>query len=71
MFNGDFVDRGNQGCEVLLVLLAFKVLHPKHVHLNRGNHEDVMLNQAYGFADEVRTEATPLCRAVLSVGMSC
>ena len=36
-----------------LVLLAFKVLHPKHVHLNRGNHEDVMLNQAYGFADEV------------------
>ena len=35
------------------MLLAFKILHPERVHLNRGNHKDVMLNEAYGFAQEV------------------
>ena len=53
LFNGDFVDRGEHSCEVLLVLCAFKALYPEYVHLNRGNHEDVLINQAYGFAQEL------------------
>eukprot|EP00472_Partenskyella_glossopodia_P007468 CAMPEP_0197532480 /NCGR_PEP_ID=MMETSP1318-20131121/39869_1 /TAXON_ID=552666 /ORGANISM="Partenskyella glossopodia, Strain RCC365" /LENGTH=649 /DNA_ID=CAMNT_0043089051 /DNA_START=50 /DNA_END=1997 /DNA_ORIENTATION=+ len=53
VFNGDFVDRGQHGVEVLAVLLALKVVFPKCVFLNRGNHEDGSICRAYGFYDEV------------------
>ncbi|DAZ95176.1 TPA: hypothetical protein N0F65_012430 [Lagenidium giganteum] len=53
LFNGDFVDRGSHGVEVILLLLAFKLLHPEFVFLNRGNHEERMINEAFGFEDEV------------------
>eukprot|EP00668_Euglena_longa_P043249 GGOE01057389.1.p1 GENE.GGOE01057389.1~~GGOE01057389.1.p1 ORF type:complete len:884 (-),score=302.99 GGOE01057389.1:435-2909(-) len=56
LFNGDFVDRGSRGVEVMILLLAFKVLYPDSVHLNRGNHEDFQINQKYGFYDEVATK---------------
>ena len=36
-----------------MLLVAFKLAYPKAVHLNRGNHEDPLANQFYGFADEV------------------
>jgi serine/threonine-protein phosphatase 5 len=36
VFNGDFVDRGAWGVEVLAVLMAWKLAHPKHVFLLRG-----------------------------------
>jgi len=52
IFNGDFVDRGAYGLEVLMVLLAFKAAVPEYVHLNRGNHEDRMLASVYGFKNE-------------------
>ena len=54
VFNGDFVDRGKNGVECLLILYAFKVLYPQAMFLNRGNHEQITLNERYGFADEVR-----------------
>jgi len=53
VFNGDFVDRGPHGCEVLLTLLALKALHPEEVFLIRGNHEDTATSEAYGFKEEV------------------
>jgi len=53
IFNGDFVDRGQHGVEVLAVILAMKIVFPENVHLNRGNHEDSALCRAYGFYDEV------------------
>ncbi|KAL5971570.1 Serine/threonine-protein phosphatase with EF-hand pef-1, partial [Taenia solium] len=56
IFNGDFVDRGNNSIEVLVILLSCLLAHPSAVFLNRGNHEDPMLNKRYGFADEVRTK---------------
>merc|ERR1712166_1039346 len=56
VFNGDFVDRGPQGVEVMLVLLAMKVLHPKHMFLNRGNHEDKAITHSYGFEQETCTK---------------
>ena len=53
LFNGDFVDRGQFGVEVLLLLYTMKLLWPDHVHLNRGNHEARRLNEKYGFDVEV------------------
>ena len=52
IFNGDFVDRGPQGVEVMCILLAMYCAFPKFVTLNRGNHEDFAICCAYGFQRE-------------------
>ena len=50
---GDFVDRGSFSVEVIITLLAFKVLYPDYMHLTRGNHETTSMNKIYGFEGEV------------------
>ncbi|XP_035179274.1 serine/threonine-protein phosphatase with EF-hands 1 isoform X3 [Oxyura jamaicensis] len=53
VFNGDFVDRGQNSMEILIILFAFLLIYPNDVHLNRGNHEDYVINLRYGFSNEV------------------
>eukprot|EP00599_Poterioochromonas_sp_BG-1_P011813 CAMPEP_0173158318 /NCGR_PEP_ID=MMETSP1105-20130129/16261_1 /TAXON_ID=2985 /ORGANISM="Ochromonas sp., Strain BG-1" /LENGTH=810 /DNA_ID=CAMNT_0014076175 /DNA_START=37 /DNA_END=2469 /DNA_ORIENTATION=+ len=54
IFNGDFVDRGANGFEVVfLILLMYVVFGPSVISLNRGNHEDASVCRVYGFEEEV------------------
>lgn len=47
--------------EVMCLLLALKLKHPKQIHLIRGNHEDAAINGTYGFKEECkrRLEESP------------
>lgn len=50
---GDITDRGSAGAELLAYFLRLKLLNPNHFFIVRGNHEDVDINKAYGFIDEL------------------
>ncbi|RLN48260.1 hypothetical protein BBJ28_00000811 [Nothophytophthora sp. Chile5] len=52
LFNGDFVDRGDRGVEIAVLVYLFKLLYPKHVLVNRGNHEENSITQVFGFMKE-------------------
>lgn len=58
LFNGDFVDRGSWSTEIVLLLYAYKWLHPKAFFLNRGNHETDDMNRVYGFEGECKAKYT-------------
>ncbi|SCV02960.1 LAMI_0H04368g1_1 [Lachancea mirantina] len=59
LFNGDFVDRGSWSCEVAFLFYCLKILHPKKIFLNRGNHETDNMNKIYGFEDECKHKYSP------------
>ncbi|ELP89052.1 serine/threonine protein phosphatase 2B catalytic subunit, putative [Entamoeba invadens IP1] len=52
VFLGDYVDRGEYSCEVLITLIAMKCNNPNKVILLRGNHESRTMTQNYGFKTE-------------------
>lgn len=60
LFNGDFVDRGPQQCEVYFTLLYAACLYGGKdmacFFLNRGNHEDYGCSVRFGFKEEVMSK---------------
>lgn len=46
------MDRGTNSIEVIVYLMALKVLYPKNVYMLRGNHESRAMTELYNFKTE-------------------
>ncbi|OHS93933.1 Serine/threonine-protein phosphatase PP1 [Tritrichomonas foetus] len=54
LFLGDYVDRGNQGLEIVCLLFSLKLRYPNQIFLLRGNHETEEISGNFGFLEECR-----------------
>lgn len=52
IFLGDYVDRGSFSVEVVALMYAIKLRHPKRVRMLRGNHECRQMTSFFNFREE-------------------
>lgn len=52
LFMGDYVDRGSNSLEVLLLLYAMKISHPGTFFMLRGNHETLQMTSHFTYKTE-------------------
>lgn len=55
VFLGDYVDRGRNSLEVVLMLLLYRLANPNRVFLLRGNHESYR-SFDWGFNEELHNK---------------
>lgn len=66
LFLGDYVDRGSNSLETVLLLLHLKIRHRNRIWILRGNHESRRLSYSYGFHEEcMRSMHSPCAWAVI------
>ncbi|EPZ35540.1 Metallo-dependent phosphatase [Rozella allomycis CSF55] len=61
LFLGDYVDRGKQSLETMILLLCYKIKYPNTFHILRGNHECASINRVYGFFEECKRRVNIKC----------
>ncbi|EAR82584.2 serine/threonine-protein phosphatase (macronuclear) [Tetrahymena thermophila SB210] len=52
LFLGNYVDRGFNSLETVILLFALKLKYPDQIHLIRGAHEERRVNRLFGFGEE-------------------
>jgi serine/threonine-protein phosphatase PP1 catalytic subunit len=53
LFLGDYVDRGKNSLETILLLMCYKIKYPENFFLLRGNHECANVTRVYGFCENM------------------
>lgn len=54
LFMGDYIDRGDYSLEIIIMLLLMTLIYPGRIFLLRGNHEQSLIYNYYGFGKECR-----------------